>query len=109
MKPAGQFVEQRAQVPVRDNRFRNRQQRSVLLDRRDRLCAAWEFTHDGTTSINPVRRQSEQTKRRRVFRAGSIIRPPDGILLDTDCPENLWRYTLQATLLQITINDLPQL
>jgi hypothetical protein len=31
MQPVGQVMEERAQIPVRDDRFRNRQQGSVLL------------------------------------------------------------------------------
>jgi hypothetical protein len=45
MKPAGQVMEERAQIPVRDNRFRNRQQRSVLLVGGKRLCVYWSACH----------------------------------------------------------------
>ena len=46
MEPVCQLMEQCAQVPVRDDRCRDRQQGWVLLAGGKRLCSLWEFTHD---------------------------------------------------------------
>ena len=52
LKPARQLVKQRGQVPVRDDRLRNRQQGTVLV-RGEGLPVSWIIRHEGSASISP--------------------------------------------------------
>jgi hypothetical protein len=48
MKSAGQVMEQRVQIPMGDDGFRDGEKCLVLLAGWKRLCVVWEVTHDGT-------------------------------------------------------------
>jgi hypothetical protein len=63
-KPVGQLMEQRVQIPLRDDRLRDRQQGSVLLAGGKSLAIWFEFTHSSRHS-EPSRAAKDRKARPR--------------------------------------------
>jgi hypothetical protein len=67
MKPADQLMEQRGQIAVRDDRFRNGQQGLVLMVRGRRLWVYWSACHDENRRSSHFQNQSSDQPYKMAF------------------------------------------
>ena len=79
MEPAGQLVEQRGQIAVRDDRFRDRQQGPVLLAGGKLLAVSFEVSHSSRHSEPPRAAKDRETQPRREEPQPSGL--ADGVLI----------------------------